>query len=88
MTLTSAMQMITAMFGFPNTEAIQIELVLRPIHYVAGAAAIAVVWFAPTTQELVKKASPWWALALQPLFLLALLHLHYEDHVPFLYFQF
>jgi hypothetical protein len=46
------------------------------------------VWALPTTQALIQRVSLWWALALQLVFLLALLHLHFEDHVPFLYFQF
>ena len=64
------------------------ELSLRPIHLLVGALAALVVWGLPTTQALVQRPRAPWILALQLLFLLALVHLHYEDHVPFLYFQF
>jgi hypothetical protein len=46
------------------------------------------VWGFPTTQAQVHAAKPGWVLSLQPLFVLALVHLHYENDVPFLYFQF
>ncbi len=63
-------------------------LQVRPLHYLVGALAALIVWLAPTTQRIVADARPRFALAVQPLFLLGLLHLHYEAHVPFLYFQF
>ena len=53
----------------------------------AGAAAV-LVWGFPTTQRLVTKQPRAWVIALQFLFFVALLHLHHEEHVPFLYFQF
>lgn len=52
-----------------------------------GVAAV-VVWACPTTQQLVPRAPVWWQLALQVLFLAALLHIQFQQHVPFLYFQF
>jgi alginate O-acetyltransferase complex protein AlgI len=63
-------------------------LSVRPLHWLVGGIAFLVVWGLPTTQALVHRPRPAWILALQVLFLLALVHLHYEDHVPFLYFQF
>ena len=50
--------------------------------------AALVVWGCPTTQSLVTRCPAWWTIPLQALFVIALLHLHYEEHVPFLYFQF
>ena len=64
------------------------ELPLRPIHAVAAIAGAIVLWGMPTTQQLLYRARPAWALSLQVAFWAALLHLHYVSHVPFLYFQF
>ncbi len=61
---------------------------VEPIHLIAGLAAAIIVWRVPTTQEVITRAAPLVCLALQPAFLLALAHVHYADHVPFLYFQF
>jgi alginate O-acetyltransferase complex protein AlgI len=61
---------------------------VRPIHLCAFAAGALVIWLTPTTQRLIERPRAAWSLALQPLFFIALLHLHHEDHVPFLYFQF
>jgi alginate O-acetyltransferase complex protein AlgI len=47
-----------------------------------------VVWGTPSSQRLASRAAPAFVLLLQGLFALALLHLHYQDDVPFLYFQF
>ena len=63
-------------------------LSVRPLHLIAASAGALVLWFAPTTQRILRDPHPALALALQAPFLLALVHLHYEDHVPFLYFQF
>jgi alginate O-acetyltransferase complex protein AlgI len=56
--------------------------------WTALAIAAVLLCVAPTTQRLVARAHPLWVLSLQPLFLLATLHLHYQHDVPFLYFQF
>ena len=58
------------------------------LQWTALAAGSAVVWLAPTTQALVARASPWWAIPLQALFVLAILHLNFQSDFPFLYFQF
>ncbi|MFT7486387.1 MAG: alginate O-acetyltransferase complex protein AlgI [Candidatus Paceibacteria bacterium] len=86
--LPAAGHLIGSMFGWIPEGVESAELYLRPIHYLAGAAAIAVTWLAPRTQDLIKSLPHWWTLGLQPLFLLALVQLHFVSHVPFLYFQF
>ena len=63
-------------------------LQVRFLHVVAFTIGALIVWFAPTSQRLIKAANPVFALLLQPLFLVALVHLNYLDHVPFLYYQF
>ena len=82
--LGGALDHLAAMAGFGGEGAVAV----RPLHVLAGIAAAGIVWFAPTTQKLVPRPRLAWVLVLQLLFLLALLHLHYQDHVPFLYFQF
>ena len=64
------------------------NLQVRPLHLAVGAVASVLVWAAPTTQELLRSARARWAVPLQAAFLVALLHLHHEADVPFLYFQF
>jgi alginate O-acetyltransferase complex protein AlgI len=83
--LPSAIAYLGQMFGAGAASG---ELALRPIHWTAGAVALIVTWGLPTTQRLLPKAPILWALPLQVAFALALVHLHYVDHVPFLYFQF
>jgi alginate O-acetyltransferase complex protein AlgI len=76
------------MLGLHSSASAPIHLSLAPAYLIAGAIAAIVVWGFPTTQRLIKNPRATWVLGLQLLFLLALLHLHYQDHVPFLYFQF
>ena len=61
---------------------------VRPLPLTAMAVAACIVWMLPNSQTLMARGSRSWALALQPCFALAVLHLHYQDHIPFLYFQF
>jgi len=70
--------------GAPDPAALHVG----PLHAVVLAACALVVWTLPTTQAQVARARAGFALALQPVFLLSLVHLHYQDHVPFLYYQF
>jgi alginate O-acetyltransferase complex protein AlgI len=88
-TLEAAGAYLAAMFGLvggaPGGLA---PLEIRPIHWIAGAAAGVVVWGAPTTQRLASRPRWGWAIALQALFLVTILQMHYQDHVPFLYYQF
>ena len=63
-------------------------LFVRPAHYLGFAVAALATWALPTTQRLIYERRPAFAWVLQGLFVLALLHLHYQDHVPFLYYQF
>jgi alginate O-acetyltransferase complex protein AlgI len=51
-------------------------------------AGVILTWAFPTTQALAARSRLPWVLALQVFFALAVLHLHYENHVPFLYYQF
>jgi len=85
-TMQAAGHTLSAMFGAGTGTALSLEL--TPLHLVIGTVAIVVTWALPTTQALIRRASLWWSLPLQAAFLLALVHLHFEDHVPFLYFQF
>lgn len=50
--------------------------------------AALVVWCMPTTQERLRRFQPAFIVFLQLAFVIALLHLHYQGHVPFLYYQF
>lgn len=85
--LQHAGQLVGSMFGAVDSSNIS-AITVRPIHLVVmGTAAILVYGF-PTTQSLVQRARLAWVIPLQLLFLLALIHLHHEDQVPFLYFQF
>ncbi|MCL4131847.1 UNVERIFIED_CONTAM: hypothetical protein GTU68_015912, partial [Idotea baltica] len=87
-TLPAAVQHLQSMFWLLPTDQIVESLPVQPVHLVAGLAAIAVTWLAPRTQDLVKSIPHWWTVSLQPLFILALVQLHFANHVPFLYFQF
>jgi alginate O-acetyltransferase complex protein AlgI len=75
-----------AMFGGGATGGLSLQV--GSLQLLVGVAAALLVWGMPTTQALVHRARARWTLPLQAAFLLALIHLHYEDHVPFLYFQF
>ncbi len=77
---------LTAMAG--GGAGFQLGLELSPLHILVGSIAAIITWFLPTTQHFIRQVNMRWALALQPAFFLALLHLHFEDDVPFLYFQF
>ncbi len=83
--IQSALHYFAMMFG-------QVEigppLDLRPIHLLALIVGAVVIWTLPTSQRLAARASPVVALGMQPVFLVAILHLHYQSHVPFLYYQF
>jgi len=85
-TMSDAGTMFEAMFGGGASTGLGLEI--TPLHLLAGVIAAIVAWFLPTTQYFIKRVNMTWAFAIQPAFVLALLHLHFEDHVPFLYFQF
>ncbi len=84
--MTAATSTFAAMFGAGESSGLGLEL--SPLHFIVGAMAAMVIWALPTTQTLIERASVWWTLPLQAAFVIALFHLHFEDHVPFLYFQF
>ncbi len=84
--MSGALDHMAAMLGAAGES--ERSLTVLPIHWAALALAAVVAWGFPTTQERVHRASAPWVLALQPIFLLALVQLHYENDVPFLYFQF
>ncbi len=85
--LPHAGEMVATMFGFFDAAGLD-GLTLRPIHLVVMGIGAVVVYAFPTTQVLIQRARLAWVIPLQLFFLWALLHLHHEDHVPFLYFQF
>jgi len=82
--LTSAFERLGSMFGAGG----ETRLDVHRLHVFALAAAAVVAWGFPTTQAQLQRARVAWVLSLQALFALALAHLHYEQNVPFLYFQF
>jgi alginate O-acetyltransferase complex protein AlgI len=86
-TMGGALHHFEAMFGLAGDDVTR-QLFVAPLRWAAFAIAAIVVWGFPTTQAQVHAAKPGWVLSLQPLFVLALVHLHYENDVPFLYFQF
>lgn len=86
--MTDALHIIESLAGVTHDSGPARLVLARPIHFITGAVGLSLVWFAPTTQDLVKRLPIFWVLALQFFFLWALVHLHFEDHVPFLYFQF
>jgi len=85
--MSGALEHAAAMLGLGGGEAAR-TLVVQPFQWGVIAIAALVVWSFPTTQERVFHSKLSWVLALQPIFLLALVQLHYENDVPFLYFQF
>ncbi len=86
--LGSALDMASAMIGIVQRPTLVTPLDVRTIHLVAFAVAALLVWTQPTTQTIVARLKAHRAWIVQPLFLLAIVHLHFTDHVPFLYFQF
>ena len=83
--LPSAVRFAGTMLGVGSGSTL---LIVEPLHLLAGAAAVIVVWGFPTTQELLHRVSSSSAVFLQLIFLLAIAQIHYADHIPFLYFQF
>ena len=84
--LPHAIDYLSAMFGL--SDSIGQTLGPRPIHFTALGVASLIVWFGKPTRDLVDQARLQWVLPLQAAFWWALLHMDYEGHVPFLYFQF
>ncbi len=85
-TMSGALDHMAAMVGAHSDARALLDV--RPLHWFTMGLAALVVWLCPTTQSLIQRARTLWVLVLQVLFLLALVHLHYEHNVPFLYFQF
>jgi len=79
---------LATMLGFAENAVAPEDLIIRRIHLLVFAIAIYITWFTRTSQALLASPSRSFALAVQPMFLLALVQLHYQDFVPFLYFQF
>ncbi len=77
-----------SMVGIHGQGSVPALVNIAPAHMLALGAGALVVWAFPTTQRLLRNVRPVWVVVLQVLFLLSLVHLHYQDHVPFLYFQF
>jgi alginate O-acetyltransferase complex protein AlgI len=84
--LEAAIHYLATMFGLANVGMTGVDF--RPIHWIAFAVAAIVVWGFPVSQSLYARWRPAVAIAMQPCFLLALVHLHYQLDVPFLYYQF
>ncbi len=86
-TLEGAGEHLAAMFGFGGAGVPACDFNPRLHGLVFAVAAVAAFGF-PTTKTIVEKGSLLYVLIAQPLFVHALIHLHWEDFVPFLYFQF
>lgn len=61
---------------------------IAPIHVVALVAGVVITFALPTSQQLAARDRLLWVIGVQLAFFIAILQLHAEDHVPFLYFQF
>ena len=85
--ISDAFAFLGAMFGGGGDGPVA-RLEVASIHIVSFVAAAIVVWGFPTTQRLVPRATLAYSVVLQIAFVLSLLQLHFNDHVPFLYFQF
>jgi len=86
--LGGAARTFASLAGFAPDAARSVPGLVGPLQVLVLALAAGIVWGTPTTQSLVARPRPAWALLVQPLFFLALVHMHFEEHVPFLYFQF
>ncbi len=87
-TLVGAGNLLAAMAGDVMPSAAPIPYLFRPVHLVAFGVGALVVWNAPTTQRLLRAPPLAWVVFLQLATPLALAHMHHEQNVPFLYFQF
>ena len=86
--LEAAWKYFGAMFAFADWNSGAAAIDVRPLHLLALAAGAIALWGFPTTQSLVRKLQPLFVIAVQPAFFFAVLHVFYEQNVPFLYFQF
>jgi alginate O-acetyltransferase complex protein AlgI len=86
-TVDAAFAHVAAMFGAHGAGIPAADFVPR-YHGLVFAVAALVTWGFPTTAKIVEGAKTGYVLLAQGLFLWALVHLYWEDHVPFLYFQF
>jgi alginate O-acetyltransferase complex protein AlgI len=86
--LPAAGRVLTSMVGAVPESVSPLAFLLRPIHLVAFGVAALILWGLPTTQRLLRAPPLWWTVSLQLAFPLALAHMHHEQNVPFLYFQF
>jgi len=84
--MDAALAYLAAMFGVSGGGFLPLEI--RPLHLVGLGVGALVTWGFPATQTLVLGSRLTYVLATQPLFVLALLHLNFQDYVPFLYYQF
>lgn len=82
----AGLQYLATMFGMRNLGAHALDV--SPMHWIVLLAAAICVWGLPASQMLYTRLRPAFVMALQPCFLVALVHLHYQLDVPFLYYQF
>ncbi|MEM6946448.1 MAG: MBOAT family protein, partial [Pseudomonadota bacterium] len=86
--VTQAMTMLRAMVGIDAGPGSGVLGELNATHAIAAIIGAIIIWAAPTTQRLAAAPPRWWPILVQLLFVLALIHLHRAETVPFLYFQF
>ncbi|MBN1423803.1 MBOAT family protein [Candidatus Fermentibacteria bacterium] len=87
-TLRDAGAYLRTMLALGSDPLAPLALEIRPIHLLIGALAAAWAWLAPPAHDLVPTAGPAAVFLLQLVFIISILHLHFHEHVPFLYFRF
>ena len=86
--LAAAGAFFKAMFGLGPCPLASLGLEIRPLHYIMAATAVLWTWGAPSTQVLIPRIRASHILLVQIVFIITILHMHFQDHVPFLYYQF
>ncbi len=86
--LDAAFDYLGTMFSFGEWSRGLSGLDVRPLQIMILLLSGVVLWGLPSTQTFLRRIAPAYSLAIQPLFILAILHLFYQQNVPFLYFQF
>ena len=86
--LAQAADHLSAMIALCPHPFAPLSLEIRPFHVLMGMVGAVWVCRGPATHELVPGLRPAAVFVMQLVFLVTILHLHFQDHVPFLYYQF
>ncbi|MAG56404.1 MAG: membrane-bound O-acyltransferase family protein [Planctomycetes bacterium] len=65
-----------------------VPIILTRLQVLALGVAVLIAFGLPASQALSARDRLWWVIVVQVLFLIAIMQLHYQSHVPFLYYQF